>query len=103
VRKVFSSNVLSETVLVRDALEHHGIAVTIQNENSSYSAIPEFRPPAELWVTPDSDYDRARQVVIDTLATLDSTAAGRPWVCANCREENPRSFEICWNCGRAAG
>lgn len=103
MRKVFSSNVLSETVLVRDALEHQGIEVTVQNEHSGTVAIPEFRPPAELWITPDSDYDRARKVVIDMLATLDSKAAGSPWVCANCREENPRSFEICWNCGRAAG
>lgn len=101
MRKVFSSNVLSETVLVRDALQHHGIEVSIQNENSGYSAVPEFRPPAELWISPDSDYDRARQVVIDTLATLDSKAVGKPWVCANCKEENPQSFELCWNCGRA--
>ncbi len=101
MRKVFSSNILSETVLVRDALQHHGIAVSIQNENSGYSAVPEFRPPAELWVSPDSDYDKARQVVIDTLATLDSKVVTRPWVCRHCREENPQSFEVCWNCGRS--
>ena len=22
------------------------------------------------------------------------------WTCANCREENPGGFEICWNCGK---
>ncbi len=21
------------------------------------------------------------------------------WLCPNCREENPGSFEVCWNCG----
>ena len=101
MRKVFSSNVTSETVLVRDALLQHGLAATIQNENSGYSAVPEFRPPAEVWVSSDSDYDRARLVVTATLATLDSKAAAEPWVCRHCREENPQSFELCWNCGRS--
>lgn len=102
MRKVFSSNILSEMILVRDALEQHGIAASIQNENSGYAAIPEFRPPADLWVTQDSDEDRARQIVTATLATLDSKAEAEPWQCGQCREENPCSFETCWNCGRSA-
>lgn len=103
MQKIFSSNILSEIVLVRDALQQQGIGVSIQNENSGYSAIPEFRPPAELWVNADADYDRAAQIVTQTLTTLDSKATGTPWTCTSCREENPISFEVCWNCGRAAG
>ena len=26
-----------------------------------------------------------------------------PWDCGNCGEENPPTFEICWNCGDPAG
>ena len=48
MRKVFSSNEFSETVLIRDALIHRGVAATIQNEHSGRAAIPEFRPPAEV-------------------------------------------------------
>ncbi len=98
MRKVFSSNEASEAELVRDALIHHGIAATIQNEYSGHSAIPAFRPPAEVWVAQDDDYDRARQLVVDTLAVLDSNSDAPPWVCSGCREENPNSFEFCWNC-----
>jgi Putative prokaryotic signal transducing protein len=103
MRKVFSSNVVSETALVRDALAHHGVEVTILNEYSGGSAVPEFRPPAEIWVRNDDDYKSARQVVVDTLATLDSKSDAPPWVCSSCREENPQSFEACWNCGREIG
>ncbi|HEX7236073.1 MAG TPA: DUF2007 domain-containing protein [Gammaproteobacteria bacterium] len=100
MRKVFSSNELSETVLIRDALLHRGVAATIQNEYSGRSAIPEFRPPAEVWVTDDHDYDDARRIVVDALAAIDSKANAKPWICANCREENPQSFDICWNCAQ---
>jgi hypothetical protein len=100
MRKVFSSNEISETALIRDALVHHGIAATIQNEFSGRSAIPEFRPPAEVWVDRDDDYENARKIVVQTLATLDSKADVKPWTCSNCEEENPQSFDMCWSCGR---
>ena len=98
MRKVFSSIEVSETVLIRDALLHKGVAATIQNEYSGRTAIPEFRPAAEVWVTRDQDYDDARRIVVDALATIDGESNAKPWVCANCREENPQSFDICWNC-----
>jgi hypothetical protein len=85
-------------VLVRDALLHRGVAATIQNEHSGTTAIPEFRPPAEVWVDHDGDYDAARRIVVGTLSTIDSKADVPPWACPNCGEENPQSFDICWSC-----
>jgi len=98
MRKVFSSNEPSETVLIRDALLHGGVAATIQNEYSGRTAVPEFRPPAEVWVTNDHDYDDARRIVVDALATIDGESNVAPWVCSNCHEQNPQSFDLCWNC-----
>lgn len=103
MRKVFSSIEVSETALVRDALVHHGLDATIQNEYSGRSAIPGFRPPAEVWVSHDGDYESARRIVVETIATLDSKVDAPPWVCSSCREENPASFEVCWNCGQNKG
>lgn len=100
MRKVFSSNEIDETTLVRDALVHHGLEATIQNEHSGRSAVPGFRPPAEVWVSRDDDYEKARRVVVDTIATLNSKTAAKPWVCSHCEEENAQSFDLCWNCGR---
>jgi hypothetical protein len=101
MRKVFSSVELSETMLVRDALLHQDIAATIQNGHSGTSSIPAFRPPAEVWVNRDGDYDAARQIVVDTIATIDSKTNAAPWTCPSCSEENPQSFDICWSCGHA--
>jgi len=101
MRKVFSSNEVSETTLVQDALVHHGVEVTIHNEHSGRSAVPGFRPPAEIWVRRDDDYENARRIVIETIATLSKESDSKPWVCLSCEEENPPSFDICWNCSRA--
>lgn len=100
MRKVFSSNVVSETVLIRDALLRHGIEATVQNAYSGHSAVPEFRPPADIWVTNDADYDAARLLVEETLSTIDSNSEVAPWYCASCNAENPASFELCWNCAK---
>jgi hypothetical protein len=105
MRKVFSSIEVSETVLVRDALLNHGIEAIIQNEYSGRSATPEFRPPADVWIVRDADFDSAGAVITETLSTIDSKVEGAPWVCASCKSENPASFELCWSCGgeRSAG
>jgi hypothetical protein len=100
MRRVFSSNVVSETVLVRDALLRHGIEATVQNAYSGHSAVPEFRPPADIWVTHDMDYDAARLLVKETLSTIDGNREAPPWCCARCNTENPATFELCWNCSK---
>jgi hypothetical protein len=100
MQKVFSSVEVSETVLVHDALVHHGIEASIQNQHSGYSATPAFRPPAEVWIRNDSDLETARGVVRATILKLDSTSDDAPWVCPQCNEQNPLSFELCWSCER---
>ena len=32
------------------------------------------------------------------IATIDSKSHAAPWICRNCGEENPQSFDICWSC-----
>lgn len=98
--KVFSSNEISETVLVQDALIRHGIGAITQNEYSGRSAVPGFRAPAEIWITRDADFEAARRLVIDTLETLDSRSEAPSWTCESCGTESPGSFELCWGCGK---
>lgn len=103
MRKVFSSLEISETMLIRDALARHGIDAFTQNETAGHTAVPEFRPSVDIWVTNDADYDAARKVVQSTLSVIDSAAEAAPWPCAHCGTENPGSFELCWSCGMDRG
>ena len=100
MRRVFSSAEMPEVVLVRDALLHDGIAATIQNQHSGFTAVPAFRPPAEVWVH-DDHVEEARTIVRQALSRMDSAASGEPWPCTRCKEVNPPAFETCWSCGTA--
>lgn len=98
MRKVFESNVSSQIMLVRDALERSAIEASVQNFNESLSPVPGFAPPAEIWAMHDDDYERAQQVVVATMAALTDTAEQPPWTCRRCGETNPATFETCWKC-----
>lgn len=99
MQKVFSSIEVSETVLVRDALLHHGIDAVIQHEHSAYTAVPAHRPPAEVWIRDHAALEAALEIVRQTVAKLDAKTDGEPWSCANCSERNPPAFDLCWSCG----
>ena len=76
----------------KNVLESAGIAVEIKNEHTSGSAIPGHQIWLELWVN-DDDYNRAME-----LLSLSNKEKSASWVCGKCGEDNPESFNVCWNC-----
>jgi hypothetical protein len=104
MRKIFESMEVSEIMLVRDALLQGGIAATMNNQ--AHSVVPAYRGAIAVWIPSDADVDAARAIVAHTLASIDDTSDERPWTCSACGEQNPRAFEVCWQCQherRAAG
>jgi len=103
MQKVFSAGSYIEAQLVRSYLEHIGIAVKIVNENSSgtpgspHWALP---VPAEIWVLDDTQHPDAVRHVKEYFVTQ-AADSGAEWKCSKCGEDNPGSFEVCWNCGHA--
>ena len=90
----------TQAFLLRDLLAQHGIKAHIFNQNMS-SIVGDVPPDVALpqvWLDDDADRDRAAEVLRDYRA-----ARNRDGVifCGACREENPATFELCWNCGAA--
>jgi hypothetical protein len=80
-------------------LEAAGLPTFIRNEalSQAEAPIPTFMPA--LCVVNDADYDQAVAIIRDTIRQAEeSPATERP--CPVCKEMNPGSFEICWNCGK---
>jgi len=50
----------------------------------------------QVWVENPEQAARARTVIDEYLR---SRVSGPPQKCAKCGEENPASFDLCWNCG----
>jgi len=104
MRKVCSAGSYIEAQLMRGYLEQAGIEVSIVNENSSgVPGSPHWALPvaAEIWVLDDNQHDKADQLVAEYVA-LQAAQPAAEWTCKTCRETNPGSFEVCWNCGTGA-
>jgi len=88
----------TQAYLLKDALEINGIKAHVFNENMS--SIVGDVPPEVAWpqVWLDDDADRARAVAV--LRDYHAARARQGVLfCGACREENPATFELCWNCG----
>ena len=79
-------------------LESAGIPTFIRNENLAHLEvpIPTFCPA--LCVVNDHDYDRAMELLRESAEQAEK-ASTEDCVCSGCGETNPRSFDLCWNCG----
>ncbi|MFO1483586.1 MAG: DUF2007 domain-containing protein [Verrucomicrobiaceae bacterium] len=101
MKPVFVDPDLTRVGFAKNILESGGIACFIQNENTrtlgpnlfgySYTALLD----PVLCVLDDRQVDLAKDLLHEHFG---STIAGGDWVCSSCKESNPASFELCWNC-----
>ena len=99
MKRAYTAANLPEAQLLVDHLGGvHGIPARIFNANASSLAgelpIDVARP--QVWVERDADLGRARDAIE---RFLQPGPEGPPVKCAKCGEENPASFDFCWNCG----
>lgn len=96
--KVFTDQNLAVVGSVRSYLQEHGVFSQLRNEHSSslMGEVAFFLVWPELWV---SDHDAAQ--AIELVKDLkNSNADGPEWLCPECAEANPGTFETCWQCGK---
>ncbi len=98
MKRVHSANNLPEAHLLVDLLADRGIRARILNANASSIAgeLPIDAALPQVWVVDPADADRAREVIDAYTREVPSTATVK---CPKCGEENPLSFQLCWNCG----
>lgn len=84
----------------RNLLQAEGIASEIRNEHLGgiLGEMPFAETWPQLWVVSDLDYERAKQLIDDSV--LDESPS-EPWRCGKCGEENEGQFAACWSCGSA--
>ena len=81
---------------MRSYLASHGINTLLRNEFSSgvMGEVPFSEAWPQLWVSEEC-FDQAIQLIETASVGSDDD---RDWLCQACLEENPNTFEICWNC-----
>jgi hypothetical protein len=98
LKKLYTATSLPDAHLMRNLLEQAGISAHVFNENAQGGVghLPVMEAYPQVWVVNDQDADRAREVVraFEQMPAVSSTIR-----CTKCSEENPTTFQICWNCG----
>lgn len=98
MKKVTSADSAITISHYKNLLQSEGIDAFVRNEHmgSIMGEVPFQEVWAELWVKDDLDYDRALQL-IDESITDESPAEN--WRCSKCAAENEGQFAACWSCG----
>jgi len=88
----------TQAYLLRDLLLRHGIDAHVFNEHmtSIVGDVPPDIAMPQLWLDDERDLARARAILEAHAAEARCTT---PSFCGDCGEENPPTFELCWNCG----
>lgn len=101
MQRLYTAANLPEAYLVLHMLQAEGIAARVFNENAQggVGELPFTHTYPEVWVEREIDARAARAVIRrfeDSMKNSDAAVN-----CPHCEEENPPSFDVCWNCGTA--
>lgn len=99
MKKLTSADSLILINHYRNVLDSEGIPCEVRNKHlgSIYGEMPFAETWPELWIRNDMDFDRARQLIDDSIT---DESPESDWVCGSCGEDNERQFAACWNCGK---
>lgn len=97
MRKLYTAANLPEAYIVFHLLSQAGIEARVFNENAQggLGELPFTHTYPEVWLMDEDDMTRARDVV----AGYEASCSEGSVRCAECQEENPVNFQVCWNCG----
>ena len=101
MKKLTSSPSIVTINHYKNVLESKGIPSQIRNEflGGIAGEMPLQEVWPELWVINEMDFDRAKQLIDESISD-ESPAAS--WRCQKCGEQNEGQFAACWNCGTEA-
>ena len=80
----------------KNLIEAEGITTFIKNEyaQGAMGEVSVFDTWPEVWVFNDADLTKALEIITFSQSAMEEA----DWLCKNCSEENPASFELCWHC-----
>ena len=97
MQKIYSANDLPNAYIVSNFLSEAGIETCVLNQNAQggMGEIPFHQAYPEVWIIDEADLDRAQALITTLQCTPDNTGI---CICPKCGEENPRHFQLCWQC-----
>ena len=96
MRKLYIANDIIEAHLFDSILKNQGLSSLIKNEalQTGVGELPFVETWPEVWIQNLKDWDRA----LELLADFKQVNTKEDWLCSNCNEANPGTFQTCWLC-----
>ena len=96
MRDVFTSPESARVGLYCTILKEAGFNAFVRNDNVSgaEAVIPMFYPTVSIM--DDDRYDEAKALIAEHLNA--PVVFSADWICPQCKESVPGSFDSCWNC-----
>ncbi|NKB63269.1 MAG: hypothetical protein GKR95_14495 [Gammaproteobacteria bacterium] len=101
LRRVYTASSLVEGTLLVNILIEAGIPAVLFHGNAmgGLGELPVIYP--EIWIKRDLDEEKSLLVIRRFETASISITKRDDLLCGSCGEENPASFELCWNCSCA--
>ena len=102
MKQIHAARHAPEAHIVRGFLESNGIAAEVRGEflTSGWGELPV--DVCSVWISDDSQYDRAQALVIAFLrGDFAREFRDQNWRCPKCGEQIEGQFTSCWSCGAA--
>lgn len=100
--KVYEAENVSDAYILASLLESENVEVKVCNDKLM-NLVGELPYSGEILpivvIMNESDLAKAQKIV-NSFLKKKAKSQDEVWVCPNCQEENPESFEFCWNCKR---
>lgn len=102
MKKLYSAPSLPDAHLIRNLLAQAGIEAHVFNENaqSGVGQLPVTEACPQIWIVDERDLLRAREI-IEAFERMPAIRTNLR--CVQCSEDNPSTFQVCWNCGSSLG
>lgn len=103
MRRIYTAAHLPQAYLLLHMLDAAGIRAKVFNENAQggVGELPFTHTYPEIWLEHAGDEDRARALIVEFEQELRQPIGLVS--CHRCTEDNPDTFDVCWNCGTVLG
>ena len=99
MRRIYTAAHLPQAYLLLHLLDAAGIKAKVFNENAQggVGELPFTHTYPEVWLEHSGDEPRAREIIVEFEHDLREPNGFLS--CQRCAEDNPDTFDVCWNCG----
>ncbi len=99
--EIYKAPTPQDAYILLALLEAEGVDAVVENDKL-FNMVGELPYSGEILpsvvITDNSQKNKALNIVNSYIDNLNKKCDNKEWICKECGESNPDSFELCWSC-----